>query len=143
MHREGLDLFCKCSSQRDNFHKSSMLCSPNVSTQDAARLSANLGIRLAKHLGKYLGHHIVHSGNNKDAHNALLQCINNRVEGWKVKCLSRVGCLTLAQLVMGSIPVFHMQLEGLPTWVHMEIDMAVTKCVWGSSNERRGVHLLS
>lgn len=109
--KEGLDLFCKCSGQRINYHKSSLYYSLNVFAQEADILCETLGIPLKKHIGKYLGHHNLHNGNNRQADKALLQCINNRIDGWKIKCYSRVGGLTLAQSVLGSILIFSMRLE--------------------------------
>lgn len=49
--------------------------------------------------------------------------------------------MTLAQSVLASIPIFHMRVEPLPTWVHKAIDMAVRCCVWGKEAGKRGVHL--
>lgn len=72
----------------------------------------------------------------------LLQKVHNRVEGWKLKCLSREGRLTLAQYVVGSMPIFNMQLERLPGWVHKELDKSTRKCVWGSVEGKKRNHLL-
>lgn len=120
-----------------------MFCSPNVSEEDAAKLSLVLGVSLTKKLEKYLGHHIAVDGRNKKRHKDLLPRIKNRVDGCKLKCLLRAGRITLAQSVLASISIFNMQLECLLAWVHKEMDKSVRKCVWGSSSGDRGVHLLS
>lgn len=65
------------------------------------------------------------------------------MEGWKLNCMSRARRLVLAQSVMGSLSIFHMQLEQLPTCVHKELDKATRRCVWGTSEGHRGVHLLN
>lgn len=52
-----------------------------------------------------------------------------RLEGWKLKCLSRAVRITMAKSVLNSIPIFHMQLEKMPTCVHKELNKAVRKCV--------------
>lgn len=49
----------------------------------------------------------------------------------------------MAQSVMGSLPIFYMQLEQLPSWVHKKLDKVTRKCLWGTSNGRKGVHLLN
>lgn len=73
---------------------------------------------------------MVQSGNNRLHHKEFLQRVQNKVDGWKLRCLSRAGGLTLAQSILGSLPIFHMQLERLPAWVHRELDKAMRKCVW-------------
>lgn len=75
---------------------------------------------------------------DSERHKDILLQIHDRDEGWKLKCLSRTCRITLAQSVLAAIPIFYMQLERLPTWVHREIDNAVRKCVWGSFNGGRG-----
>lgn len=127
--KEGFDFFCRCPSQRNIFQKSSMFFSSNVHEEEAQQLSAMMDIPMKKDVGKYLGHHIVVKGSDKERHKNLLLCIQRRVAGWKLHCLSRVDRLTLAKSVLGSLPVFNMQLERLPDWVHKEIKKSVRKRV--------------
>lgn len=122
--KEGLEAFCKCSGQRINFQTSSMLFSSNVSDAEAERLSNVVGIPLTKKVDKYLGHLISMDGKNREQHKELLQMVQNRIEAWKLRCLSRAGSLTLAQSMLGSLPIFNMQAERLTTWMHRELDKA-------------------
>lgn len=73
----------------------------------------------------------------------LLKQVQAKFEWWKLNFLSRAGRLTLAQSVLWSLPIFNMQLERLSVWVHKDLDRTMRRCVWGLSNGRRGVHLLS
>lgn len=141
--REGLEKFCSASDQKVNFGKSAMFCSANVDADEARRLSALVGIPLTENLGKYLGHRMLHRGRNKDGLKELVEKVYRRLEGWKLKCLSRAGRLTLAKSVLASLPIFQMQLEKLPAWVHKNLDKAVRSCIWGGYDGKRGVHLLS
>lgn len=70
--KEGLDLFCRCSGHKVNFHKSSMFFSSNVSKEETVQLSMLMGIPLKKEVGKYLGHHIHLTGKDRKRHNELL-----------------------------------------------------------------------
>lgn len=79
--REGLNSFCKASSQRVNFSKSSMLCSTNVSEMEVRRLSQSFGVPLTKRLGKYLGHHVLQVHGNGEAHKELVERVRSRLEG--------------------------------------------------------------
>lgn len=110
-----------------------MLFSSNVSVAETERLSRVVGIPLTKKVGKYLGHHIAMNGKNKKKHKELLRKVQNRIEGWKLRCVSKAGRLTLAQTVLGSLPIFNMQVERLPFWVHEDLDKASRKCVWGDA----------
>lgn len=141
--KEGLDIFCSCLGQRINFHKSSIFFSSTVSEEEARQLSAVMEIPMKKEVEKYLDHHIVVKGNDKERHKELILRMQRRVAGWKLHCLSMVGRLTLVQSVLGSMPVFNMQLERLPDWVHKEINKSIRKCVWGMTKGRRRVHLLN
>lgn len=141
--KEGLELFCNCSGQRVNFLKSSMVISSIIQSMEAKRLSTLMGIPVRNKIGKYLGHIIIQDGNNRERHKDILQWIQSRVDGWKLKSLSKAGRLTLAQSVLNSTPIFNMQLERLHNWVHKELDRVSRHCVWGTSKERRAIHLLS
>lgn len=91
----------------------------------------------------YLGHQILHQGRNTNGHALLLQKVRDKLSGWKMKCLSRVGRLTLVKTVINNMVTFHMQNERLSVSVHKKLDMAVRQCTWGSSTDQRRVHLLS
>lgn len=41
------------------------------------------------------------------------------------------------------MPIFSMQVERLPTWVHRELNKDARKCIWGEAEGNKGVHLLS
>lgn len=123
-----------------NYNKSVMFVFPNISKQFASRLSNSMGVPLTKEISKYLGHQLIHRVNHRDAHKELSEQVNKRLERWKLKCLPRAGRITLAQPVLNSIPIFHMRLEKLPTWLHKELDKAVRKCVWGSTNNSKRMH---
>lgn len=69
-------------------------------------------------------------------------CRANSRDG-RQNSLSRAGRLTFAQSVLSSIPLFYMQFERPPTWLHKEIDKAIRRCVWVKKGDTRGVHLLS
>lgn len=73
-----------------------MFFSTNVAEVEAERLSNVLGIPRTKNIGKYLGHHAAVDGKNRERHQELLGKVHKRIEGWKLKCLSRASRLTLA-----------------------------------------------
>lgn len=82
-------------------------------------------------LGVYLGHNIHQQGRTNRENNKLLEGVRGRLDGWKTKCLSLVGRLTLAKLVINSTGVFQTQVQRLPVSKHKELDWYVRRCVWG------------
>lgn len=116
-----------------------MLCSANISSLEAKMLSELLEIPLTASLGKYLGHRILHRGRNVEGHRELVEFVQGRLKGWKIKCLSRARRLTLAQSVLSSLPIFQMQLEQLLSWAHKALDRAVRSYLGGGAMEVREV----
>lgn len=106
--KDGLHKFCKASGQSINLNKSPVYFSPNVSEEVAASLSNRLSFQRTREFGCYLGHQIIHQRRSKEAHEKLLQRLRDRLEGWKSKCLSRIGRITHAQSVLNSMEVFQM-----------------------------------
>lgn len=94
-------------------------------------------------MGRFLGHFIAVDGKSRERHKELLQKVYRMMEGWKLISLSRASRLILAQAVIGSMPIFNMQLECLPNWVHKELDKAARKCGWGGAEGKMGMHFLS
>lgn len=86
---------------------------------------------------------MLHGGRNTNAHKAVLERVQGRLEGWKARCISRAGRLTLAQAVLNSLPFFQMQFEKLSTWLHKELDKVTRKCVWGNTEVAKGIHLIN
>lgn len=57
--KDGQESFSRALGLRINFDKSLMFFSPNILEQEAARLSASMGIPKTTELGQYLGYQIV------------------------------------------------------------------------------------
>lgn len=65
------------------------------------------------------------------------------MDGWKTKCLSLVGRITLAKLVISSLPVFQMQMVILLSSVTKEMDKQVRRCIWGRKEGHNKAHLVN
>lgn len=105
-------------------------------------LSGNMGIPRTSELSCYLGHQLIHMWINNSGHNRLLQKVKRMLDGWKASCLSWAGQITLAQSMLSSMSVFHMQLQKLPSRIYKESDKSVKQCVWGLIAAKRQIHLL-
>lgn len=69
-------------------------------------------------------------------YSSLLERYNKRMEGWKTKNLSLAGRVTLATLVVASLPTYHMQMTIIPKPVVKAIYKHTRICVWGSTEEK-------
>jgi len=52
----------------------------------------------------------------------LIECIGQRLPGWKGKMLSRTGRLTLVTTVLSSMPTYHLTVFPLAVWARKMID---------------------
>lgn len=141
--KHGLDLFCKASGQRVSFAKSQVFFSLNVSTVMAQWLSGRLGIPPTDALGKYLGCHLLHKGRSNALSRDIIQKSEAKLSGWKLRCLSKAGRITLASSVLSSLPVFHMQIVKLPEQDFKILDKLVRRCIWGEHGGERKFHTIS
>lgn len=140
---EGLCCFCDASGQKISHSKLSILFSSNIPDHVRHSLIHRMGVPQATDLGKYLGHQILQHGRNNRANSHLLQRVRGHLEGWKTKCLSRAGRLTLAKSVINGMSTFQMQVQKLPMSVLKELDKCVHRCVWGEYPGERKTHLVS
>lgn len=69
--------------------------------------------------------------------------VSSRLAGWKGRCLSFAGRLTLTKGVLSSIPVHTMNIISLPQSILGKLDKVSRSFLWGSSPEKRRQHLLS
>lgn len=127
--QERLESFCVVSGLRINYHKSSVYFSPNLLDQFTNQLSSRLGIRSSKNLGVYLCHQLVYHGNCSRVFDGLLNKVRQRLQGWKVKCLSRAGWITLAKTILNTMSIYHMQVQRLPATMPKALDKCVGQCV--------------
>lgn len=141
--KAGLSSFCSALGQMVNYNKSRIFFSPNLFDHITAALSQRMGIPKTDDLGYYLGHRLLHHGRSSNGYDHLLQKVRDKLSGWKSKCLSRAGRLTLAKIVINSMAIFEMRMGRLLSKDHKELDKAVRNCVWGSLTEQRRIHLLN
>lgn len=102
-----------------------------------------LDVPRTTNLGKYLGFRLVHGGRNNINPQEVLQKATQCFSGWKIRCLSKAGRITLASSILNSLPVFHMQLMKMPVGVLKGIDRLCRRCVWGKESSNTRVHLIS
>ncbi|XP_075659165.1 uncharacterized protein LOC142629055 [Castanea sativa] len=126
--------FCKESGQKINPDKSRIYFSPNVSDGLKEEISDRLGIRETNNIRKYLGFPIKHRGVPRNAYNFIVERV--------MKNLSFSGQVVLIKSVMSAIPNHVMQGAALPIHVCEKLDKINREFLWGSTNERRKMHMV-
>ena len=69
--------------------------------------------------------------------------MTQKLNGWKTRCLSLARRVTLAKAALATIPSYIMQIVKLPKIVCTKIDCICFQFIWGSSNYKKRVHLVS
>ena len=137
-----LEKFCLESSQKISPNKSGIYFSPNVSNEMKEEISEKLGIHETNNIGKYLGFPLKHRGVPRNPYNFIVEKVMSKLAGWKAKFLSFVGRVVLIKSVMFAIPNHVMQGVVLPVHVCEKLDKINWDFLWGSTNERRRMHMV-
>ena len=140
---EILDHFCEISGQKVSSSKSRVVFSPNVDDQTKTSICNMLGISATSEIGRYLGFPIFHKGRNCNAFNFVIDKVQSKLAGWKAKVLSPAGRLVLIKSVSATIPDYYMQCHALPIKTCSAIDKLNRDFLWGSTQEKRKLHLVN
>ncbi|KAI8573692.1 hypothetical protein RHMOL_Rhmol01G0297000 [Rhododendron molle] len=109
----------------------------------ANRLATIIGIDRTLNLGKYLGIPLLHSRVSKAHFNDLIEKVQGRLTGWSNHTLNGAGRATLIQSVSSTIPSYTMQTMEIPISVCEKLDKINRNFLWGDSNKKKKIHLLS
>lgn len=85
----------------------------------------------------------MHGRHIRSHYTSLLSKVQRRIDGWKMNSLSLAGRIALAASVLSTMPVYQMQIAKLPQCVNFELDKYTRRCVWGSNNTTKRVHLVN
>ena len=137
-----LELFCVESGQAISVDKSHIYFSPNTPSNLKDNVCEILGIQATSCLGKYLGFPLRHKGAGRNQYNFIVERMIAKLSGWKTKFLSCAGRLVLVKSVMEAIPSYVMQGAALPMHVCEKIDKVSRDFIWGSTEDKRKLHLV-
>jgi hypothetical protein len=93
-------------------------------------------------MGRYLGVNFSPGRTTGGKFNNIIEKIQNRLSGWKQKCLSFAGRLTLSKSVLSYIPYYHMQYAKLPKIICNEMEKIQRSFLWGDTDQSRRPHLV-
>ena len=139
---EVLDEFCEESGQKVSVDKSRIYFSPNVQAELRREICSRLGIQATANIGNYLGFPIKHKGVPRNRMNFIVERVMNKLAGWKARFLSFAGRSVLVKSVMSSIPNYVMQAASLLAHLCEKLDKINQDFLWGSTSEKRRLHLV-
>ena len=140
--KEVLQKFVLESGQAVSLEKSRVYFSPNVPESTKDNICETLGIQATLQLGKYLGFPLKHRETGRNQYNFVVDRLISKLAGWKSKLLSFAGRTVLVNSVMTAIPNYVMQGIALPTHLCSKIDKINRDFIWGSTEEKRRLHLV-
>ncbi|XP_054801529.1 uncharacterized protein LOC129305554 [Prosopis cineraria] len=141
--RQCLDCFCAMSRQKVSHSKTRVFFSRNMNHNRAQQLSDLLEFNRTADLGKYLGVLLHHNHVTKNTHQFVVDKIKQRLSSWKVTSISFAGRATLTKSVLSTIPLYCMQTAHLPVSTCEENDKCSHGFLWGSTGERKKIHLVA
>lgn len=137
-----LRIFCIESGQKVSLEKSRIYFSPNVEVEVRDEVSEKLGIRATTMIGKYLGFPIKHRGAARNQLNFIMERVMNKLAGWKTQFLSFAKRSVLVKSTMAATSNYVMQGRVLPIHLCEKLDKFNRDFLWGSTNEKRKMHLI-
>ena len=137
-----LSQFCKESGQLVSAEKSRIYFSPNVLPSVKEDICEVLDIYVTSCIGKYLDFPLNHKGAARNRYNFIVERVILKLLGWKVKFLSFAGRTVLIKSVMDAIPNHVMQWVALSSHLCEKIDKINRDFLWGSSTEKKRLHLV-
>lgn len=72
----------------------------------------------------------------------LIQKIAAKLPAWKGRLLNRIGRLSLVNMVLSSVPTYHMTVFPMKKWMIKRIDKLRRNFLWKGSEEANGGHCL-
>ncbi|GMP42072.1 hypothetical protein CsSME_00011936 [Camellia sinensis var. sinensis] len=130
------------SSLKINFHKS-VVCGIGVSETLVNDFSLKLNCLTQKLPLKYLCLPLGANPRRKTTWKPVLDKFKGKLSGWKKRLLSFAGRLTLIKSVLSSLPIYYLSLFRMPKCVIKEVDKIQASFLWGDSDVKRKVHLVS
>jgi hypothetical protein len=117
--------------------------SPNVNPNLRQHLCGILGVSSTPNLGKYLRFPLRSNGRSTRDFDFIVEKVQAKLSSWKAKLLSPACRVILVQSVTSAILAYYMQNVALPIRVCSNLDKLNRDFLWGSTNERKKMHMVS
>ncbi|KAF7806699.1 ribonuclease H [Senna tora] len=126
-----------------NLDKTEIKFSPNTPRRFQKLLSETLQCRVTDKFSKYLGAKIDNSAHDKVQFQMIYANLQEKLQSWKGKLLSKAGRLTLIKSVLTSMSLCHLNYYKLTKAEAMKCDSILAHFFWGSDRQRNKPHMLN
>ena len=129
------------SGLKINFHKS-VLCGVGIEEARAQVFASKFNCQCQKLPMKYLGLPLGANLKSRKSWQPVVDKVKSKLALWKRKLLSFGGRVTLIKSVLSNLPCYYLSVFKLPEGVAKTIDRLQAAFLWGSSEQKRKVHLV-
>ncbi|XP_024004414.1 uncharacterized protein LOC112081865 [Eutrema salsugineum] len=133
----------EASGQKINFTKSSIMFGNDVPTITRQEVKTTIGIYQEGGMGTYLGLPEKLHGSKAQVFAFVRDRLQNRVNSWSSKLLSKGGKEILIKSQAQAIPTYVMSCFLLPKAICSKLRSAIANFWWSSKEESRGIHWVS
>lgn len=109
---------------------------------NCTHLSSILNIQHRDSFGKYHGFPIFYKAPTMAEFQFIIDNMKAKLASWKTKILNQAGRTTFTRASLNSIPTHVMQYIQLPHKIAQQVDNIQRDFIWGTTNERRMMHMI-
>lgn len=139
MMKRILNRYEEISEQVVNFNKSSVVFSANTKEEDKEKVCEHLGVRKSNNPGNYLGMPMTVGRRRVSTFNFLLGKIDQKLQTWGNKSVSKAGKVTLPKMAAKTIPNFWMSLFLIPRDIIDKIEKRMNAFWWCNNGGTSGI----
>lgn len=130
----------KASRQIFNMEKSSMFLSSNTKSEQAAAIKDIFQLYVVSKHEKYLGLPSMIGRRTKSFFNEIKLRVLSKISSWQHRFFSSGGKEILIKAVAQSVPTYAMSIFKIPLGVCDDMQRAIAKFWWGSTEEKKSIH---
>ncbi|KAH9755242.1 reverse transcriptase domain-containing protein [Citrus sinensis] len=138
--RKIFDNYAAASGQVFNFEKSSMFFSSSTSSGQREEIRSIFGLNVVSKHEKYLGLPSMIGRKKTSFFNDIKLRVLSKLLSWQNKCFSSGGKAILIKAVAQAVPAYAMSVFKIPQGLCDDIQKAVARFWWGSSETHRRIH---
>ncbi|KAH9722904.1 putative reverse transcriptase/RNA-dependent DNA polymerase [Citrus sinensis] len=138
--RKIFDNYATASRQVFNFEKSSMFFSSSTSSGQREEIRSIFGLNVVSKHEKYLGLPSMIRRKKTSFFNDIKLRVLIKLSSWQNKCFSSGGKEILIKAVAQAVPAYAMSVFKIPQGLCDDIQKAVARFWWGSSETHRRIH---
>lgn len=126
-----------------NTSKSQICFCPNTPVDIRQEMSASLGCSLSNSIGIYLGNCLDGEEVRLNSFNRLVQAINNKLQGWTGRFLSKAGRITLIKSILASLSTYYLSHMHVTKTQARKCDTLTNRFLWGNPENGKNMHTIS